>query len=155
MGTVNQINACDDTANNFQIALVDQRVGNVSLPFQHREFGVEFDVIKRYYEDIGGDAAFYMYGIAQAFSTTQAYLHIFYSQKRAIPTVAVSANSHFAVADAAGSLAAMSALTIDQMGLTAARFIVTRTGGGLVAGNAAQVLANNELASRITISAEL
>lgn len=54
--TANQVNACDSTANNFRIALVDLRPGSIVLPAQSRDGDEEAHKSRRYFRksyDIG------------------------------------------------------------------------------------------------------
>lgn len=50
MATANQVNALDNTANNFKIALVQLEAGSVATPFETRSVGQELALCERYYE---------------------------------------------------------------------------------------------------------
>ncbi len=98
LGTSNQVNACDDTANNFQIALVNQRVGNVALPFQHLHFAQELALCKRYFEILTASGSGKTFGQGHVFDTDSIGATVsFLVEKRAAPTVTFSAVSDFRV----------------------------------------------------------
>ncbi len=150
LGTSNQVNACDNTANNFQISLIDQRVGNVSLPFQHRGFGEELLIAQRYLEPLG-------YGVMGfAFSTTVFVGgYTFRVQKRAIPSIEELSTTliEFRVTDNLGdfdpsSIAVALSGTPTQLGMrfTSANFTgMTAQRAMMMVGGGAPLLAVAEL----------
>lgn len=50
IGTANQVNALDNTANNFRLALIQVEAGIVATPFEGRDFVTELALCQRYYE---------------------------------------------------------------------------------------------------------
>lgn len=50
IATANQVNALDNTANNFKIQLVQLEVGSIATSFEIRTFGEELDLCLRYFE---------------------------------------------------------------------------------------------------------
>jgi hypothetical protein len=46
----NQVNACDNTSNNFRICGIQLEVGNVATPFEQRSVQHELELCQRYYE---------------------------------------------------------------------------------------------------------
>lgn len=48
--TANQVNALDNVANNFKIALVQLEAGSVATPFETRSVGQELSLCNRYYD---------------------------------------------------------------------------------------------------------
>lgn len=99
--TVNQVNACDDVANNFRLALIQIEAGGVATGFEGRAFSEELDLCLRYFEKS------YDAGVAPGTVTTNGAIYVnmrssFLPQisttktkpKRAAPTVAIfSVNS--------------------------------------------------------------
>jgi hypothetical protein len=49
LATANQVNALDNVANDFKIALVQLEPGSVATPFDHRPYGMELALCQRYY----------------------------------------------------------------------------------------------------------
>lgn len=92
--TVNQVNACDDVANNFRLCGVQIEVGDVVTPFEHRAFQQELSLCQRYYEksyDVADPpGTISNSGNARAFPITNAAFrqNIFFKvPKRALPTI--------------------------------------------------------------------
>ncbi len=54
--TVNQVNACDNIANNFRICGVQLELGSVATPFENRSFPQELELCQRYFEKSYGVA---------------------------------------------------------------------------------------------------
>ena len=52
LGSTNQVNTLDSTANNFKIALVQLEAGSVATPFETRSVGQELALCQRYYHRI-------------------------------------------------------------------------------------------------------
>ncbi|MBY0525600.1 MAG: hypothetical protein K2R98_19500 [Gemmataceae bacterium] len=50
LGTANQVNACDNTANDFRLALVQLEVGDTATSFEPRSFQEELAMCQRYYQ---------------------------------------------------------------------------------------------------------
>jgi hypothetical protein len=50
LATANQVNALDNIANNFKIALVQLEAGSIATPFETRDVGTELALCHRYYE---------------------------------------------------------------------------------------------------------
>lgn len=48
--TANQVNALDSTSNDFKLALVELRAGQVALQWQNRSIGAELALCQRYYQ---------------------------------------------------------------------------------------------------------
>lgn len=49
IATANQVNACDDVANNFRLALIQIEAGGVATDFEQRSFEEEVSLSQRYY----------------------------------------------------------------------------------------------------------
>ncbi len=49
IATSNQVNACDSTANNFKLALIQVNEGGVALDFQMRTYAEELELCQRYF----------------------------------------------------------------------------------------------------------
>ena len=92
--TSNQVNWMDSTSNNFYVTGMQLEVGSQASPFEHRSFGDELLLCKRYYESsnrsITGNAITdrLSYLSYTCYTTSYAYCTYFYEvEKRAIPTI--------------------------------------------------------------------
>lgn len=95
--TSNQVNALDNTANNFKIALVQLEPGSVATAFEYRTVQDEVELCQRYYEKsyplsvVPGTASQPGSTWWHVSSTANGYIYgtIFFKvQKRATPTMA-------------------------------------------------------------------
>lgn len=120
--TANQVNACDNTANNFFLAQVQLRPDNPNIFVADRLFDEELAAAQRYYEVMGGDTtnnqiAFRIYTDAVA---REYRFPLFYRvTKRGIPTV--TKNGTWAVVNAAQP-------SVNNPGLNSCRFFWTSGG---------------------------
>lgn len=90
---VGQVNVFDNTSNVFYLTGVQLEVGSVATEFEHRSFGEELQLCKRYYNRTtrsGNDNVYF--GVAQVASSTQAYaIEKWEVAMRANPTFGISA----------------------------------------------------------------
>jgi hypothetical protein len=109
----------------FDITGVQLEVGSVATPFERRPYGIELDLCYRYYEKMQSVSGSYM---APAWTPTavSALGTMSFYQKRANPTIGVSATSDFAVTTAGGT-ASISAISFTA-GLTFSRIDITSSG---------------------------
>lgn len=102
-GSANQVNACDNIANNFRLCGVQLETGSVATAFEARSIQTELELCKRYYE-LWADSLGVI-GAGYAPSTSQATCDIKFMQKRVAPTPTVSNMTHFSVGFQASSTA--------------------------------------------------
>ena len=82
LGTANQVNVIDNTANDFFLAGVQLEPGAVATPFERRPIGTELALCQRYYE-VGTSS-----WIGYATAGTGVGSHVSYAAtKRAVPTL--------------------------------------------------------------------
>ncbi len=93
--TANQVNACDNIANNFQLALVKFEMGNIATPFTERPYRVEKALCERYFNVIKPSAVNGVFGTGTAVNTNYLDVDIFYPEMRSAPTVTLSAGNTF------------------------------------------------------------
>ena len=100
------------TDNNFFITGVQLEVGSVATPFEHRSYGEELQLCRRYFwamvpvgEATGaaGDGGQYVMGSGYYLGTGQVELPLVFNQEmRAAPTLEVSSGTNHFVIEAAG-----------------------------------------------------
>ena len=94
-GTTNQANLFDSTSNNWYLTGVQLEVGDTATTFEHRSYGIEYDLCRRYYERWYGGSSFHSFLIGMAYQTTQGFGPFNFYPKRDAPTLEYSNLSHF------------------------------------------------------------
>jgi hypothetical protein len=138
LATANQVNAADNTANNFRIALVQLEAGSVATEFESRTVQEELELCQRYYQKTynQGVTPGTATGVGARSGITHSTTLIFTPgafpvRMRAAPTMALwSANGTAGVWNTAaagdtasaaiGTVGESGLLSIDSSGLTAA-----------------------------------
>jgi hypothetical protein len=84
LATSNQVNACDDVANNWRLTGVKLELGNTATPLRFRSFKEELALCQRYYES-SGDSLY-----CSDVTSPGVYYHTitFHTYKRTNPTMA-------------------------------------------------------------------
>ena len=154
LGSSNQVNVMDSTANNFHLSQVQLEVGSVATAFERRSFAQELTMAKRYFERMPGTPAFTSFGAGQALSTTIARVQLTYMEKRIDPTVSVSAASDFFAVTAAGAGEDVTVLTAVVAGVKYSLLAIT-VAANLVAGDATRLGDDGGGNSFIDVDAEL
>jgi len=86
------------TDNNFFITGVQMEVGSVATPFEHRSYGEELALCKRYFQELCSGASGNAIVNVSYYNATDAYGHVKLStEMRATPTLAVADVTHFTV----------------------------------------------------------
>lgn len=123
--TTGQANFISNSSATFYITGVQLEVGSVATPFERRPYGIELDLCYRYYEKMQSVSGSYM-APAWTPTTVSALGTVSFYQKRANPTISVSATSDFTVTTAGGT-ASISAISFTA-GLTFSRIDITSSG---------------------------
>ena len=154
-GTANQVNAVDDVANNFRLAAIDLRPGNVVFPVQSRDVGTEKLLAYRYYWEWQAGATADVVCVAQAYNTTQSQGVISLPvTMRVAPTLSVSAAGDFKTLQASGSGSdACSSVTLLSANKVSAA--LEFTSANLVAGDATRVDAGGSASAKLKFDSEL
>ena len=130
--TSNQVNACDNAANNFRICGVQLEEGSVSTPFEQRSIQQQLELCQRYYEksyDLGtfpGAASNTNGYISSRAAGTDIDISVpFKVKKRTVPTVTnynpLTGTAGEARNDSAGTNLALGAFFIGESGYNIAR----------------------------------
>jgi len=153
--TSNQVNACDSTSNNFMIAQVQLEAGSVATDFEIRNHATELAMCKRYYEEWNNaGTASYNFGIAATTSTTLGRcILVFEAEKRAAPTVTISAAGDFRCFTSSGSEDVTSLSAADATPLTVQ--LTVGVAGNFIANGSSKLQDDGNSNSRVYISAEL
>ena len=93
--TSNQVNFLDSTSNEWYVTGVQLEVGDTATSFEHRSYGIEYDLCRRYYERWYGGSSFHSFLIGMAYQTTQGFGPFNFYPKRDAPTLEYSNLSHF------------------------------------------------------------
>jgi len=87
---VGQVNLADSTDNEWYITGVQWEVSSQATPFEHRSYGEELNICRRYYHELSGGSnanRLYTYNYNASY---KAFLFYFPVEMRAAPTVAMS-----------------------------------------------------------------
>jgi hypothetical protein len=158
--SANQTNFLDNAANDLWIAGVQLEVGSAATDFEHRTYGEELILCRRYYEQWTYSDTPDQVEFGTAHHQTTTFCHFCWTYKvtkRAAPTITIgydAANDFRAIHT--GGTSAASAITVANPGVNSVRLILT-VAAVLTAGHAGQVnLTNNSSnAANLSASAEL
>ena len=116
-GTSNQVNWMDSTSNNFYLTEVQLEVSDKATPFEHRSFGEELQLCRRYYEQYSADSGRWLAAGGYKGTDASEYVLLFNVQKRATPTVSFTGtSSDFLLKRLGTSNAAGGTLSADNIG---------------------------------------
>lgn len=140
------------------LARIKLEAGPEATAFVSRPFGEELALCQRYFEVVSSAASpLATFSVAQCASTSRAVVYVpMLVRKRTVPTISVSANSHWAFINAniSGFVAWSSYIATPSE--TGVIFDVNTTTSGLGgAGQASLLAANNTTSARLYMNAEL
>jgi hypothetical protein len=140
--TSNQVNGCDNTANNFRLALVQVEIGSAATEFEKRGVGQELALCRRYLPACAGVGG--PIGVGWNDSTTLSRQNIMFDVPTRIPPtgITVSNGAHFAVSESGGDTAT-----------TAVAFVSANVHGGAVTATVAAGLTDGRGASLLLANA--
>jgi len=155
-GSSNQVNACDNAANNFMLSQVQLEAGSVATDFEIRNHATELAMCKRYFERINADSiADNFLAVGMSTSTTTGITMLECEvEKRTTPTVSHSAPGDFDLLASAGNTKPVTALTYSIISKRTIRANGT-VASGLIAGEGTLLQADGGGTGYIDISAEL
>lgn len=156
IGSANQVNATDSTANNFSVCGVQFEAGSVATSFDYRTYQEELGLCERYFQTWGGAAAEEAFCAGTIGNTSTGALILPYKREMlSIPTLAVSAVGDFhLIAGITDTVATVITMGVNGAGLSSAQLDVTGTGTPYTAAQAC-ILRANTTAARLNLSAPL
>lgn len=152
VATSSQVNACDNTANNFRLAMVRPNLGTVALPFSPVGPEMAKMIAERYVQVLEASSANTVFASGKVTTSTAAEFALKYRRMRAVPTVSVSTASDFQVDD--NSVQACSALSGDLIGFDSLRLSAT-VASGLTGGRGCLLRANSTTSAKISLLARI
>ena len=152
---VGNVNFADNTSNVWAITGVQFEVGSVATDFEHRSFGQELALCKRYYqqypENPGDNYAPIANGRCR--SSTQGQAVLLFPSMRSAPSFNYSGAFNFRILHG-GSATAVSSFDSPHQSGTAV-FLRPYVSSGMTLGHAMMLTVDNSATTRITLSAEL
>lgn len=160
IATANQVNCLDTIGNIFAITGVQLEVGSVATPFEHRPYGMELALCRRYLPGLSDGAGAGSAGAvcpAVWGSTTSADAFVLFDvPPRTNPTgVTVSSAGHFLVNNPGVGNPVATAITFTDSSLLAARVTCTVASGGGAAGTGSFIRLNSSSAKLLFTGCEL
>ena len=157
---VGQVNVFDNTSNNILFTGIQLEVGSQATPFEHRSFGEEEELCKRYFVKHKANSPYDRFGTGGAVTTDDAqFVFKFYPSLRTAPTLTTGTLSHLGGTNRAnGAVAIGTALTIDTNSDGPLSCVVEAndySGDPLTAGEVTHLIANNNVAAFVAFDAEL
>lgn len=132
-GASGQTNIIATNSATFFITGIQLEVGEQATPFEHRSYGEQLQLCRRYFTRYTGNTVF---AVGQAISTSQATASVPLQQPmRVAPT---KSQQGIKMRNSTGNSATASALSISNKTEDFIELLGTRTGSGLTAGDACQ-----------------
>ncbi len=160
--TTNAVNWMDSTSNNFYLAQVQLEIGEVATAFENEDYGTTLAKCQRYYtkESAGTGGLYKRLAIGQCqTSTTAGFIMSLSTPLRATPTLETSGNANHYQTYSAGAVDTLTAITQtadsdDGTYNHNVQFTAT-VSSGLVAGDATELVTNNNASYYLAFDAEL
>ena len=146
-------NGADSTDNDFYFTGVQLEVGSQVTPYEHRSFGEEIALCKRYYQQFPQNPAdaYGPIGVGRVRSSTNAQVILTFPEMRSSPTVAKSGNLRVLHAATAATVNSVSGSHLARSTV----FIEPLVSSGLTQGEGCLLTADNDSSGKITLDAEL
>ena len=139
----------------FDLTGVQLELGDTATPFEHRSFGDELARCQRYFYRQAGTKLYYRFGVGFCTATTNGNTTVFFPVPMRAE-VSLSSSGTFAIHHGTGpSVSTTTNLSIDSQANGTQGITVDGTTTGLTAGNACQLIANNDSSAYIDYDAEL
>jgi hypothetical protein len=135
----------------FYITGVQLEAGSVATPFEHRMYGQELALCQRYFRKMLATVIYARFASGFCENTTRASTYIpFPTVMRSAPTFTTSGS--FAVYSGASVI---TSVTVNASDFTPISCAINGDGSGFTVGQGALILANNDAAAFMALSAEL
>ena len=151
-----------NTSNDVKLTGLQLEVGSVATPFENRSFGEELALCQRYFtkEAAASGAAYKSYAMGQAATTTVARCSVFLpTSMRSTPTLVLSGNVNTFAGNSAGGSDACTAIALSGDGDAGTDNVSVSlnvtVGSGYVAGDAVELLSNNNTSTHFAFDAEI
>ena len=147
----------DSTDRTFFITGFQVEVGSQATPFEHRSFGEELELCKRYYQSIGDRSSNHekpLYETAAQDATDSTGTFHFFPPMRATPTLETTGTAADYKIYTNNSNYALASVPSFGSGSTQCGFVSAAVSSGLTAGEVCHVMGNNDPAF-IAFTAEL
>jgi len=158
----NQTSFADSTDRTFFITGLQMELGSQATPFEHRSFGEELALCQRYFtkESAASGANYKSYAMGQAATTTVARCSVFLpTPMRSTPSVVLSGNVNTFAGNSAGGSDACTAITLSSDGDAGTDHVSVSlnvtVASGYVAGDAVELLSNDNTSTSFALDAEL
>ena len=159
---VGQVNVLDSTDNNFYLTGIQWELGSQATPFEHRSFGEELALCQRYFtkESAASGANYKSYAMGQAATTTVARCSVFLpTPMRSTPSVVLSGNVNTFAGNSAGASDSCTAIAVSSDGDAGTHHVSVSlnvtVASGYVAGDAVELLSNDNTSTSFALDAEL
>ena len=151
---VGQVNLADNTSNEWYITGIQFEVGTNASDFEHRSYGEELQLCRRYYEQYDADSGRWIAAGGYEGTTDAEFSFLFNVQKRAAPTVSFTGtSSHFLLKRFGTSNAAAGTLSADNVGVDGFKVNSTSNPSSHTTGQASLFGIYNT--AKVTVDAEL
>jgi len=150
---VGNVNFADNTSNVWAITGVQLEVGSVATDFEHRSFGQELALCKRYYQQFpqGPADTYGPVGVGRIRNSTNAHIIVFFPEMRSSPTCTKVGNLRILHAATSTGVNSISSSHMARNVI----FIEGIVSSGLTQGEGCIMTVNNDTNGKITLAAEL
>jgi hypothetical protein len=139
----------------FYITGVQLEVGSTATSFDYRPYGTELGLCQRYYAKMGAGGYSSYTALASGLATASTSGNLYVKYPVTMRASATIAYSNVAYSYAAGSITAISSAGSTYAGTDSMLAVPTASGASMTIGYACVLLANNNSAGYIELSAEL
>jgi hypothetical protein len=150
------VNDLDSTSNDFYLTGVQLEIGSVATSFAHEDFGTTLQKCQRYYERISYDSvADEIVTVSYLYSTSVNQGIAYYLEKRATPTITLTAGGTFKGRSGSSGFTAGTSNATGNVGKRSCLFQLTASSAPWTVGQGGDIRRDGTDVAYIEISAEL